>query len=52
MNYVPHQNGKVLERILASFNSDAMKTRLGGLRYLKMTLSLLQVLKKSLHIPL
>ena len=52
MNYVPNQNGKVLEEMLADFNSDAVKITLRRLRYFKMTLSLLQVLQKSLPIPL
>ena len=52
MNYVPNQNGKVLEETLAGFDSDALKTTLRRLRYFKMTLPLLQVLQKSLPIPL
>ena len=52
MNYVPNQNGKVLEETLAGFNRDAVKTTLRSLLYLKMTLPFLQVLQKSLPIPL
>ena len=52
MNYIPNQNGKVLEENLAGFNSDAVKTTLRGLRYFKMILPLLQVHQKSLPIPL
>ena len=52
MKYVPKQNGKILEETLAVFNSDAVKTTLRSLRYFKMTLPLLQVIKKALPIPL
>ena len=52
MNYVPNQNGKVLEETLAGFNSDDLKTTLRYLRCFKMTLPLLQVLQKSDLIPL
>ena len=52
MNYVPNQNGKVLKETLAGSNSDAVKTTLKHLSYFKMTLPLLQVLQKSLPIPL
>ena len=52
MNYVPNQNGKVLEETLVGFNSDDVKTTLRCLRCFKMTLPLLQVLKKSHPIPL
>ena len=52
MNYVPNQNGKVLEETVAGSNSDAVKTTLWCLRYFKMTLALLLVLQKSLSIPL
>ena len=48
MNYVPNQNEKVLE----GFYSDDLDTKLKCLRYFKMTLFYLQVLKKSLPIPL
>ena len=41
MNYVPNQNVKVLEEILACFNSDHVKTTLKRLRYFKMALPLL-----------
>ena len=44
MNFVPNQNGKVLEEMLAGFNSDHVKTTLKRLRCFKMTLLLLQVL--------
>ena len=43
---------KFLEETLAGFNSDDVKATLRGLRYFKMTLPLLQVLQKSLPIPL
>ena len=33
MNNVPNENGKVLEETLEAFNSDAVKTKLRGLRY-------------------
>ena len=52
MNYVPKQNGKVLEETLAVFNSDAVKATLRSLRYFKMTLPPLKVIKKALPIPL
>ena len=52
MNYVPNQNGEVLEETLVGFNSDDVKTPLKGLRCFKMTLPVLQVLQKSLLIPL
>ena len=52
MNYVPNQNGNVLEETLAGSNSDAVKATLRRVRYFKMTLSLLQVPQKSLPIPL
>ena len=52
VNYVPNQNGKVLEETLAGFNSDDVKATLRSLCCLKMTLSLLQDLQKSLSIPL
>ena len=38
MNYVPNQNGKVLEETLAGSNSDVVKTTLRHLRSLKVTL--------------
>ena len=46
----PNQNEKVLKEALAGSNSDAMETTLRCLRYFKMSLSLLQVLQKSLPI--
>ena len=52
INYVPNQNGIVLEETMAGFNSNDVKTTLRRLRYFKMTLPLLQVLQKSLVIPL
>ena len=52
INYVPNQNGIVLEETMAGFNSNDVKTTLRRLRYFKMTLPLLQVLQKSLAIPL
>ena len=52
MNYVPNHNGKVLKEMLAGSSSDAAKTTLRCLRYFKMTLPLLQILQKSLLIPL
>ena len=52
MNYIPNQNGKVLEETLADFNSDDVKTTLKCLRCFKMTFLFLQVLKKSLPIPM
>ena len=52
MNYVPNQNGNFLEVMLAGFNSDAMKKTFRHLHYFKITLPLLQVLQKSLPIPL
>ena len=52
MNYVPNENGKVLEKTLAGFNSDDVKTTLRRLRFFKMTLPFLQVLQKSRLIPL
>ena len=50
MNYVPNQNEKVLSKTLSDFNSDGVKITLRRPRYFKMTLPLLQVLKKSLPI--
>ena len=52
MNYVPNENEKVLEETLAGFNSDHVKTTLRRLHCFKITLPLLQVLKKSCPIPL
>ena len=52
MNYVPNQNGKILEETLAGSNSDAVKTTWRSLCCFKMTLPLLQVLQKSLPITL
>ena len=46
MNYVPNQNGKVLEERLARFNSGDVKTTLRRLRCFKMILPFLQVLQK------
>ena len=43
MNYVPNQNGKVLEETQAGFNSDDGKTTLRRLRGFKMTLPRLQL---------
>ena len=50
MNYVPIQNGKVLEKKLACSNSDSVKTTLKRLHYFKMILPFLEVLQKSLPI--
>ena len=50
MNNVLNQNGKVLVETPADSNSDVVKTRLRCLRNFKITLSLLQVLEKSLTI--
>ena len=50
MNYVPNQNGKVLEEMLGLY-SDDVKTTLRRLRCFKMILPLLQVLQKSHPIP-
>ena len=52
MNNVPNQNGKVLKETQAGFDSDAVKTTMIHQPYSKMTLPLLQVLQKSLPIPL
>ena len=52
MNNVLNQNRKVLEEILAGFNSDVVKTRLRGLCNFKMALPILQVLEEPLAIPL
>ena len=42
MNYVPNQNGKILEETLVGLNSDAVKkTLIRRLRYFRMTLPLL-----------
>ena len=51
MNYILNQYGKVLEETLASLNLDDVETILRRLRHFKMTLFLLQVLQKSLPIP-
>ena len=47
MNYIPNQNGKVLEETLSGFNSDNVETTLRRLLCFKMTVLLLQVLQKS-----
>ena len=52
MNYIPNQNGKVLEETPAGSNSDDVKTTLRRLRYFKMTLPSFQFLKISLPIRL
>ena len=52
MNYVPNQNWEVLEETQADFNSNAAKITLRRLHYLQMTLSFLQILQKSLLIPM
>ena len=44
MNYVPNQNGKVLEEAVAGSNSGSLKTALRRLRCFKITLPLLQVI--------
>ena len=51
MNYIPHQNGKVLEERLTGFNSGDVKTTLRRLHFFKMILPLFQVLQKSHPIP-
>ena len=51
MNNSLNQNSKLLEEVLAGFNSDAVKTTLRGLRTFKCS-PLLQVLEKPLAIPL
>ena len=51
MNYLLNQYGKVLEETLASLNLDDVETILRRLRHFKMTLFPLQVLQKSLPIP-
>ena len=40
MNYVPNQNRKVVEEMLADFNSDEVKTTVKHLRCFKMTVPL------------
>ena len=52
MNYIPNQNEKVIEETLAGFNSDDVETTLRRLRSFKMTVPLLQFLRKSHPIPL
>ena len=52
MNYIPNQNGKVIEEALAGFNSNDVKTTLRRLHCCKMTFPLLQVPKESHPIPL
>ena len=52
MNYVLNQNGKVLEETQAGFLSDDVKATLRRLHCFKVTFPLLQVLQKSLPIPL
>ena len=52
MNYVLNQNWKVREETLVGFISVTVKAILRRLRYFKMTLTLLQVIQKSLTIPL
>ena len=52
MDYVPNQNGKVLDETIAGFNSDEVKTPLRRLRCFKMTIPHFQVLQKPLPIPL
>ena len=51
MNYLLNQNGNVLEETLASLNLDDVEKILRRLRHFKMTLFTLQVLQKSLSIP-
>ena len=51
MNYVPNQNGKVIEERLAGFNSDDVKRTLRRLCCFKIILPLSQVLQKSHPIP-
>ena len=51
MNHVPNRNGKILEETLAGSNSDAVK-KSRRLCYFKKILRLLQVLQRSLLIPL
>ena len=46
------QNGKVMEVMLAGFNSNAVKTTFRHLHYFKMTLFYLEVLQKSPPISL
>ena len=52
MNYVAIKMKKVLEEMLAGFNSDAVKITLKHLCYFKMTFPVLQVIQKSLPIPM
>ena len=54
MNYVPNQNEKGLEEMIAGFNSDDVKKTCEKtcLCYFKMTLPRSKVLQKSLPIPL
>ena len=52
MNYVQNQNGNVLQETLAVFNSDDVKAILRRLHCFKITLPCLQVLQKSVPIPL
>ena len=53
MNYVPNQNGNVLEETLSGSNSDAVKTTLRRhLRDFEMTVPFRQVLQKLLPVPL
>ena len=51
-NYVPYQNGKVMEEALIGSKSYVMKTTLSCLYYFKITLALLQILQKILSSPL
>ena len=46
MNKVQNQNEKVLEKMLAGSNVDAVKTTLRSLRYFKMTPPLFKVFVK------
>ena len=52
MDYIPTQNGTVLEETLAGSSSDTVETVLRRLHNFKMTLSLLQAPQKSLPIHL
>ena len=49
INYVPNQNGKVLEETLAGFNLDVVKATLRHLRYFKMALPPPKFFKISFH---
>ena len=50
--YVPNQNGKAQEETAGKLKFRCCENNIETVRYFKMTLSLFEVLQKSLPIPL